>query len=207
MRDQRDDITWVVVELGYSGEQKIEDGTLEHTLRSDLGVSSSFPVFVPSVSYRRGSKSTTIHLMQGYAFVASGLDENIYFRLENKSYVSQIIATKTPNGIRIPNTVSNREVESLRHKLRELLASDLVEGNPVKVVDGMYKNLTGTLICAVGEFAYVHIKLRSIEILATIPVIFIESDDSVNGSESCDYFDVPGIEAVALYDLEEGMED
>ena len=82
--DRRDALTWVAIELTRRGEARVEEGTIEEQIRQDLGVDESYPVFVPSMCYQKGGKKMTLHLMEGYVFVASGLPETKFFSLEKK---------------------------------------------------------------------------------------------------------------------------
>ena len=118
MGDQRDGVTWVALELSRQGEQKVEDGTLAVALRKALGVEDSWPVFIPAKLYSKSGKRVTVHLMEGYAFVGSGLDEVNYFKLERSGkLVEQVMAIPGPSGVRVLSTISNRQVDELRRLL------------------------------------------------------------------------------------------
>ena len=173
--DQRDESTWVAVELTHLGEAKVEDATLEGTLRRDLGVGLDFRIFLPSRSYKKGGKSIVIHLMQGYVFLATGLSETTYFNLESKPYVSRVMSAPTgKHRIRTLSVIPNDHIESLRQKLREQVSSDVTPGDWVLVVDGTHKSLEGRVVGLDGENAFVNVKLRSLNLIATIPVVFLE---------------------------------
>jgi len=79
--DQRDSRTWVIIELTRAGEAKVEDGSLADAIRKALAVDETHSVFVPSLTYMAGNRRTTVHLMEGYAFVESCLPEVRYYRL------------------------------------------------------------------------------------------------------------------------------
>ena len=79
--DQRDEQSWIIVELNRQGELKVEDGTLASTLRRDLSVDDDFPVFVPSITYKKAGRQITVHLMEGYCFVGNGLTDVEYYAL------------------------------------------------------------------------------------------------------------------------------
>ena len=80
--DRRDKKTWVILELTRVGEQKGESGDLEISLHRSLGT-KEIDSFVPAATYKKGGRTVTIHLMEGYAFVAYELDETKFFDLEN----------------------------------------------------------------------------------------------------------------------------
>jgi len=173
--DKRDSLTWITIELSYLGETKVEEGTLESTLRNDLKVGSDFPVFLPAATYHKHEKAITIHLMEGYAFVGSGLPDTMYFGLEKKQYVEQVMSTVSgPNRIRTLSTIPNSYIKNLRRQLQKLMASDIVTNSVVRVTEGTYRALEGKVMGKRGDHAFVLIQLRSIEIIATIPLGFLE---------------------------------
>jgi len=167
--------------LNHLGETKVVDGNLESALRNDLGVNADFPIFIPVAVYPKGHKTITLHLMEGYVFVGAGLPDTTYFALERRPYVNQIIST--PGKIRTLNVVQNSKIEELRAQLRQMIAADISNGENIRVINGAYRNLDGVVMIVVGETAVVRIKLRSIEIVATIPIVFLEatrSSDDMN---------------------------
>ena len=168
----RDAQTWIVVELNHLGETKVVEGTLEKALRSDLGVDASFPIFIPVAKYPKGQRTITLHLMEGYVFVGSGLPDTTYFALERRPYVNTIIST--PGKMRTLNAVPNNKIEELRTQLRKMVAADIQDGEQIRVTNGSYRNLEGQVLSIVGESAVIQIKLRSLELVVTIPVVFLE---------------------------------
>ena len=175
MADRRDAPTWVAVELTSAGEHLIEDGLLEDQLRLDLGVDDDFGIFLPSVRFLRNGNQTTYHLMEGYVFIETGLDEVVYFALEEQPYVSQVLSTKGIQGsLRTLHAVSNTQIEAMRLQLRGMATSHIPIGSKVVVMDGQYRNLEGKIVGVEGDDAHVRITLRSLDIVATIPRIFLE---------------------------------
>ncbi len=175
--DHRDDLTWIAIELTGYGESKVEDGTIVASLRSDLEVGDSFPVFVPSVNYYAGGSRVVLHLMEGYVFVGSGLPETRYFGLENRGYVSQVMSTfGGPHAMRVTSVIPNSQILVLKHQLRGLVSFDIEIGETVQILDGSYRGLEGVVQELDGDNAYVLIELRSIKIIATIPRVFLSSE-------------------------------
>ena len=174
--DQRDETTWVVLELTSLGEAKVEDGSLERTLRRDLGVDGDFPIFIPVLSYPKGSRTINIHLMEGYVFVASRLPETSYFALERKDYVESVIST--PGRVRTVNVVPNSKIQELREQLRQLVAADIQVGSKVRVNNGPYRNLEGVTVTIDKDNASVRFLLRSLDMIATIPLVFLDVLDN-----------------------------
>jgi len=179
MVDLRDGTTWVALELTRQGEQKVEDGTLATELRSILSVDPDWPIFIPARVYHRGGRRITVHLMEGYAFVASGLNEVDYFRLEadNNKFVSRIMTASSPGGLRVLKTIPDRQIQTLRRQLVEEISSDIVTGLQVRVAEGKYKGLDGLVLGVDDEYAFVKIELRSLKIVAKIPRILLVGDD------------------------------
>jgi len=172
------------VELTPLGEIRVEDDSLARALRADLHVGSDFPVFIPATTYIRGHRRTTIRLLEGYAFVGSGLPDTMYFQLENRSYVERVMSVQTgPYKIRTISTIPNISIESLRKQLQDELGSIVAVGDRIRITEGSYKALEGLVQGRDEENAYIQIELRSMKIVATIPLAFIEpvSDEEDNG--------------------------
>lgn len=166
------------MELTNLGEQKVEDGTLEQTLRQALCVDEDFPIFIPATTYRKSGKSITICMMEGYAFVATGLPETVYFALEKRAFVASVMSTFTgPHKIRTLQVLPNREVAALQQKLREMVAADIETNAAVRVINGRYKGLNGRVLGLESTDAYVEFKLRSLWRITTIPLVFLETVD------------------------------
>jgi len=173
--DQRDACTWVAVELTRQGELRIEDGSLSKTIRQDLRVGPDFAIFIPALTYYKSGKPVTIFLLEGYVFLASGLDETIYFSLERKPYVERVMAPPTgPNKLRTLHTLPNEEIEKLRGKLREMTADDIQVKDWVKVVEGPYTTLEGRVMALDKVNASIKIELKSLKTITPIPRIFLE---------------------------------
>ena len=179
--DRRDETTWIAIELSRLGEAKVEEGILEDILRNDLG-SSDFPlppefqIFIPAVTYTKGKRKFTVQLMEGYAFVATGLPETTYFDLERKPYVNQVMSSLAgPHKMRVLSTIPNKRIEELRKKFQELITSDIELYEVVRVVDGTYRALGGRVLGKDGDYAFVEITLRSLRVIATVPLVFLET--------------------------------
>lgn len=174
--DSRDQPTWIAIELSRLGEQKIEELEIESIIRSDLGVDDDFPIFVPAAIFNKQEKTIIIHLMEGYIFVKAGLSESSYFALEDQPYVNNVMSTTSgPHNIRTLAVLPNKEIESLKKKLRQMISSEIEIGANVNVLEGKFKKLEGTVvgISEKGE-AYVHFKTRSWEKLTSIPRVFLD---------------------------------
>ena len=173
--DRRDELTWAVVELTPLGEAKVDEGTLEGTLRADLDVGLTFPIFIPATTYKKGGRAHVITLMQGYVFVGSGLPDVVYYRLEQKPYVSQVISSVSgPHEMRALSTIPDKRIRDMRHQLRQKVSSDIKPGDWVAVIKGTHRSLEGEVMGMEADDAFVKIELRSIKLIATIPLVFLE---------------------------------
>lgn len=173
--DRRDVPTWIAIELTYQGEARVEDATLEGALRQDLGVDSKFPIFVPAATYRKGARAITLYLMEGYVFVGSGLLDTAYFALEKKSYIARVMSEYTgPHKLRVVSTISNDYIQDLRKQLRKIVCADVDIDSMVRVADGTFKALIGQVMCVRDDYAQVLFRLRSLNLIASIPLAFLE---------------------------------
>lgn len=174
--DNRDQVTWVVLELTQLGEQHVDEGSLERILRQDLSLEDDFQIFIPATTFNKNNKSVTLHLMQGYAFIASGLSETTYFALEKKPYVAQVLSKKTgPHKLRTLTVLPDKEIQVLKNQLKQLVSAEIEDKSYVRIVDGpKYKGLEGRIIDIDADNAAVHFQMRAWECIATIPKIFLE---------------------------------
>lgn len=170
--DKRDGISWVVLELSYVGEQKVEEGCLLNLLQQEYPILKNHPIFIPSLTYFKSNEVVTFHLMEGYIFVATGLDEEIYFMLENSPYIQGLITSGYP--LRILNTVQDQYIEGLRLKLREMVSMDLIEGMRVNILEGTYSKLQGRVIDLFEDLASILVEMRSAQFIVSLPKAFLE---------------------------------
>jgi transcription antitermination factor NusG len=190
--DVRDKMTWVALELTKAGEQKAIDSTLTVALRSALGIPDSHLVFVPYASYAKGGRSVSVRLIEGYAFVASGLVETRYFSLERGPFVERVMSTKGAHNMRVLQTVPDARIRSMMAQLREQVASDLEIGAVVKITGGNYLHLEGVIVDLTDDRAAVRIKLRSLDVVAFLPKVFIDviTEDGEDNRDEIDALDI-----------------
>lgn len=190
--DVRDKMTWVALELTKAGEQKAIDGTLADALRASLGVPDTHSIFVPYASYSKGGRTVSVRLIEGYAFVASGLVETRYFALERGPLVEQVMSSKGAHNMRVLQTVPDHKVQALIGQLREQVSSDLEIGTRVKIIGGNYVHLEGVIVDLTDDRAAVRIRLRSLDVVAFLPKVFIDviSDEVETDSNEVDALDV-----------------
>jgi len=168
-------LTWVALELTPQGEKLVEDGVFADEIRNLLGVDSDWPVFVPTKVYEKRGKRITVHLMEGYVFVATGLDEVVFFRLEGTKYVERVMTQESARGMRVLSVIPDSQICEMRKQLLEEVASDIVPGMKVLIAEGVYAKLEGVVEDIEGEYAIVYIELRSLKTITKIPKVFLEA--------------------------------
>ena len=171
--DQRDDKTYAVIELTRLGEQRAEDGTLVASIHRALKT-DEVDIFVPLITYEKHGRSITIHLLEGYVFIETGLPETDYFRLENESYVTQVMTTYGggEHRMKVLSVITNEKVMEMKKQLRSQVAGDLTYGEKVKAVDGVYSRLEGIIM--EEDDAIIKFDLRSLSVITKIPKVFLE---------------------------------
>lgn len=174
MADRRDATTWVALELTKFGEKLVEEGTFAAELRRELRLEEGHPIFVPARSYDQKGKAHP--LLEGYAFVASGLDEVAYFRLEQTKLIEQVMHVRNARGIKVLWTISDEEVNKLRRQLNEEASADIVPGMEVTVTEGVFAKVSGKVVDTVGDHAIVLFELRSLQVLRKVPKVFLEPE-------------------------------
>jgi len=184
MADRRDELTWVALELSRAGEMKVEEGTLDKSIRRDLDLSLEFPIFIPSMTFRRNGRNVTLHLMEGYAFVATGLPETSYFALAKRTvYVNQVMSTRSVAGMSVLSVIDNSYIEELKEQIRTLLSATISVGEKVRVLGGIYSSLEGEVLALEKEEAIIHIQLRSLNVVTKINKMFLEPAE--NEEDDC----------------------
>jgi transcription antitermination factor NusG len=175
MGDQRDERSWVAIELSRAGEILAAEGTLDQHLRRDLRVDDDYPIFVPVALFRRKGRVQPIPLMEGYAFLQAGLDEVAYYALEQQPYINQVMSTRQgKHRFRYLSVISHAQVEAMRLKLRQMVSAEIPLQSTVTITDGRYRGLEGKVIGLDENNGFVRITLRSLDVVATIPRIFLE---------------------------------
>jgi len=174
VNDQRDHINWVVLELTRLGEQRVEDGTLVEALTEALDA-PDHPVFIPAATYIRDNHRITLHLMEGYVFVATGLAEGCYFALERDCpYVRKVLSSTDSHGGSVLQVIGHRDIQEMCDRLKTEVSADIDEGMRVRITEGKYRGLIGDVSDVLGEDAFVHIRLRSFEVIKSVPKVFLE---------------------------------
>ena len=170
MADKRDQKTWVVLELTSKGEFLVREGTLERHVRRHLGIDTDWEIFIPIHTYKKGGREVQLEGIQGYVFIASGLEEYQYFSLEEHDYTRSILSIDR-GKYRTITTLPDSSVQHIRDSIREEIATDLDEGMHIRVILGDYIALEGEIIGFVEDKALVELQMRSIHAIIPIPRI------------------------------------
>lgn len=168
--DSRDEMTWVVLELTHAGEQKAIEGNLAAALIRELRLPQDHPIFIPSITQNKDERHPAIiQLIEGYAFVASGLPESTYFAAEGRHLIKRVLSVTGPKGMRVLSVIPDSRIKSMIRKFREMVYSDVTIGEIVKIVSGKYSKMEGEIVELLpdGQIA-VRIKLRSIDIVTLV---------------------------------------
>lgn len=164
----------MVLELTKAGELKAIRGELASALRADLNLPDDYPVFVPYATYSKGGRQVSIRLIDGYAFVASGLTETRFLALERGTLVERVMSSNGPHGMRVLQTVPDAKIRELRDQLRAQVSLDLEIGLPVRVTGGNYATLEGVVVELLEDRAGVRFTMRSLDVVAFLPRVLVE---------------------------------
>lgn len=156
------------MELTKAGELKAIEGRLSHSIRSLLGVDENFSVFVPYASYTKGGRTVSVRLIEGYAFVATGLPEVRYFGLERSPLVAKVFSSRV-NGLRVLHTLPNREVDGMRSRLADSMSADFEVGTQVRITGGNYRDLDGVIVDLYDKQIAIQVEFRSLTSIAVVP--------------------------------------
>lgn len=176
--------SWAVIQLSQKGEEKVEDGTLAHTLRRDLGLSDDQEIFIPCLSFRRNQRLINVYLLQGYVFVPAILPDYEIFALERKPYVESVMSVFPDQGmLRGLRVISDMEIQAMKRTLQEKVAANIEPGQWVKVKGGPYRNVQGQVMSVVDNLGVLCVELRSLVFFTTLPLSTLEPLDEGEGDE------------------------
>lgn len=179
--------SWAVIQLSAKGEEKVEDGTLAQALRRDLGLPDDQDVFIPCQSFRRNHRIINVYLMQGYVFVPATLPDYEIFALERKPYVESVMSVFPEHGmLRVLRVISDQEIQAMKRRLQEKVASKIEPGQWVKVKGGPYRNVRAEVMSVVDNLGVICVELRSLVIFTTLPLSSLEplEDDEADEDDT-----------------------
>lgn len=133
--------------------------------------------FIPIHHEKLGSYVTTNVLFQGYVFVKDSdpVQKNISNVRDNRFFAGVLKRNKKFE------TVNSKEITDLRRKLKASLKRKIHPGVTVKVLEGIFENLSGEVLSMEdgGRIANVRIRCLSREIIAPIPTTCIEEEEAI----------------------------
>jgi len=160
---------WLIIALSDYGET-VSYPELEAALKTVFG--DSIDYFIPIHHEKMGSYTSINVLFDGYVFLKdSELNRNKLLNIKESRMFSGPL--KICGKIR---TLTFKELNALRRKLRNSVNKKFKPGLKVKIHDGMFQNLDGDIISMEegGKIANVRILCLSREIIAPIPTTCLE---------------------------------
>lgn len=165
-----DHSNWLIIALTEYGES-VSFPELEVAIKSVFGDEQEY--FIPIHHEKMGSYTSINILFDGYIFVKDTDASRSYLSSikDNRIFLGPL---KICGKIR---TLTFKELNLLRRKLRNSVNKKFKPGLKVKIHDGMFQNLDGEIISMEddGKVANVRILCLSREIIAPIPTTCLEA--------------------------------
>ena len=170
--DARDETTWLILELTSQGETAAEEGLLEAALRDLTALPPEHPIFVPCLAYTHKGSRSVLSVMEGYAFVASDVEDDFFRRLRQSPHVRRVLTRGT--GIRkVIETIPDTNIRDLRERLNAMVGAEITEGMAVRVVDGLLVGIVGVVVELDGDHASVLVEMRSLHAVKDFPRFYL----------------------------------
>lgn len=175
----------MVLELTDTGERLAEEGALERHLRKVLQCGPAHPVFVPYTVIVRHKRRSVINVIEGYAFVATGLQDVAYLRLPTRSpHIKTVMHRRSTAHIVTLTPVPDKSILDLKARLRKLISQDIEIGSDVRVHEGLHRGLVGQVVDVFENDAFVLIKMRTLETIRVFPRHTLRPATGVLGFDS-----------------------
>jgi transcription antitermination factor NusG len=160
---------WIIIELNEHSDSAGYP-ELKAAVQSIFGVDVDF--FIPKHHEEMGSYISTNTLFDGYVFVKDC--EDVRNNLPNVKE-SRFFQGVLKQGGKI-STVDSHVIGGLRKKLKNSLKKKFKTGANVKILDGIFQNLVGSVISTEDNGRIVNIQIRcmSREIIAPVPTTCVE---------------------------------
>lgn len=174
-RDPNDGTQWVVVQLSSSGEKEPDINVLRRSARRILR-RDDVDMFIPAISQRFRDESQTLFFMEGYVFFrySPGIS---FLRLRDTMFFNDVlIVSKSNRGEPEYALLDDSKLNLMREGMDDLRVGKFVCGDSVRIIDGSYKNLRGTvsIVYETKQVVQVSIVLRSKKMLMDLPATYIE---------------------------------
>jgi transcription antitermination factor NusG len=169
---------WVALELTQRGEAEKDVQILVDLIKRSLG-DPNLEIFVPIYYENEEFFEKNVSLFSGYFFIrhAKGLP---YHKLKETKYFEGVVCNPMTNEAEI---IPNSQIDSLKDKFENLIeqASQIKVGQTVRLLDGLYKNLTGKVTRVIKKEKMCIIKItslksRNITISAPFMSVLVEED-------------------------------
>ena len=170
--------SWVGLELTQRGESEKDIQILVDIIKRNLG-DPELEIFVPIYYENEEFFEKNVSLFSGYFFIrhAKGLP---YHKLKETKYFEGIVCNYATNE---PDLIPNSQIESLVSKFESLIeqSSQIKVGQTVRLLDGLYKSLTGKVTRVIKKEKLCIIKItslksRNITISAPFMSVLVEED-------------------------------
>lgn len=129
--------------------------------------------FVPAaISYVGGDRVVT-KLIDNYAFVRSGLPDQVYKKAENTRYVLSVLMKPDRKRFEV---VSDHDIERMKGQLEKLTNQDIEIGDEVEILSGPYRQMKVKVFEEIPETGMVSVmvELRSKSQILTLPRDFLK---------------------------------
>ncbi len=169
---------WVILELSSRAEGEDPD-IVRRSIRNFLR-SPTAEVFLPAAVTQIGDDRVVQYLVEGYAFIRKDLLDQHYLRLENSRYVQSVVTSLGTIGpgraVRRLASIGDADIERMRSQIQVESNQGIGVGDTVRVVSGVYKNISAIVIEDIPELdkVQVEVRLRSKESLVTLPRSFLQ---------------------------------
>jgi len=138
---------WYVIHT-YSGYEENVANNLKQRIESLDMEDKIFNVLIPTekkIKIKNGRRKVIEEkIFPGYVLVEMVVTDDSWYVVRNTPNVTGFIGTGT-----IPTPISEREVKEIQKKMgveEPKFTIDVVEGSPVRIIDGPFKNLEGKVV-------------------------------------------------------------
>lgn len=171
---------WAALELTQRGEAERDINTLKELVLKSLG--KNIELFIPIHYENEEFFDRNIVLLSGYFFIRHdpGLP---YYKLKDSKFFEGVVADPKTQEVQL---VPDSQVQKLKAQFQKIVedASKVKVGDTVKILDGLYKNLTGKVTKVIKKDSMCIIKVtslksRNITVSASfLSVVVVEDDES-----------------------------
>jgi transcription antitermination factor NusG len=176
LRDLDDNAQWVIVQLSPTGEKETDMDILKRAAKRILR-QEDIDMFIPAISQEFRDESQTLFFMEGYVFFRymPGIP---FLRLRDTAFFSDVLTTTPGSHGGEPEyaLLEDSKLNHMRKGMDDLRVGEYVCGDTVRIIEGSYKNLKGTISVVYDkkQVVQVSVVLRSKQMLMDFPVTYLE---------------------------------